>query len=82
MRASDSCAIQNAIKLFGGGKCYSKEDNRKAHSLLNYFLYGSPNPDEPEEKRERGKVAQKGGARRHPTQVSWRDWPEGFPSLR
>jgi hypothetical protein len=34
-------------------------------------LLGSPlpNPDEPEEKRERGKVAQKGGARRHPTQV-------------
>jgi hypothetical protein len=47
-----------------------------------FYITSNPNPDEPEEKRERGKVAQKGGARRHPTQVSWRDWPEGFPSLR
>jgi len=40
-----------------------------------------PNPDEPEEKRKRGKVAQKGGAPKAPYK-SWRDWPEGFPNLK
>ena len=41
--------------------------DRPSSSPPGENLYLIPNPDEPEEKRERGKVAQKGGARRHPT---------------